>query len=68
MSEIKEDPYEYGATWKMDGSEEYYPVFSDEWGTLEYAQDELNLASSEHQRDAKIVRRLKAGEPEDFNV
>lgn len=61
------DPYEYGATWKMQDSEKYHPVYSDEWGSLEDAQDELRIAREEARRGAKLMRRLKAGDPEDYN-
>lgn len=60
------DPYEYGATWKMRGSEEYYPVFSEDWGTLEEAKANAEYAKTWDMQDTKIMRRLKPGEPEDF--
>lgn len=61
------DPYEYGVTWKMPDSEEFYPIFSGEWTTLEEVQEGLRGYGSNF-RGTKIVRRLKAGEPEDYNV
>lgn len=65
-----EDPYEYGATWLdvsgVEGS--YWDVYETEWGTLEEAQEEAEHAEEIGNKGIKIVRRLKAGEPEDYNV
>lgn len=62
------DPYEYGATWKVYSSEEYYPVFSDDWGTLAEAEAEAESAKKWDKLGIKIMRRLKAGEAEDYDV
>lgn len=70
MSKFKEDPYEYGATW-LDVSDTeggYWDVFETEWGTLEEAQVEVRHATEIGNKGVKIMRRLKAGEPEDYNV
>lgn len=61
------DPYEYGATW-LDWHDEYFPVLDGEWGTLEEAQAEALDARKRGNPGGKIMRRLKAGEAEDFDV
>lgn len=61
------DPYEYGATW-LDWHNVYFPVLDSEWGTIEEAQYEAQDAKKHGNVGGKIMRRLKAGEPEDFDV
>jgi len=64
-----EDPYEYGATWLDSAAESsYWDVFESEWGTLEETQEQAQHATELGNRGVKIMRRLKAGEPEDYNV
>jgi hypothetical protein len=67
-----EDPYEYGATWASPFADEpyfpYFEIFENEWGTLEEAKQSAQEAESVGNTDIKIMRRLKAGEPEDYNV
>lgn len=64
------DPYEYAATWldPYASKEAYWEVLESEWGTLEEAQEEARHATEVGNKGAKIVRRRKAGEPEDYNV
>lgn len=60
------DNYEYGVTWS-NGLGAHFPIFEDEWGTYEWAHDQALQERSESSReDVKIMRRIKAGEPEDF--
>lgn len=65
-----EDPYEYAATWlDMHARKEtYWDVLESEWGTLEEAQEEARVATEIGNKGAKVVRRRKAGEPEDYDV
>jgi hypothetical protein len=62
------DPYEYATTW-LDWNDKYFPIEEGEWGTLANAEHEAKFVGHHKgMTGVKIMRRLKAGEAEDYNA
>lgn len=61
------DNYEYGVTWLNPLTGKHFLVYDEEWGTYGWANHEaLEVLGMPDRTGVKIMRRLKAGEPEDF--